>query len=69
MSEMKIEQVVSGIAAMAMMIGLAILGLALGESFAHGTAYSEHTLTDAGLFCIGGGFLLHCMMFLSLSRK
>ncbi len=69
MNEMKVEQVVSGIAAMAMMIGLAILGLALGESLAQGTAYSEHLLTESGLFCIGGGFLVHYIMFLSSSRK
>lgn len=58
-----------GISAASMLIGLALLGLTLGNSISTGIAVHEHRLLFPGIICMGAGALNLMLIVLSDASK
>ena len=58
-----------GISAMAVLAGLALLGLALGSAFANGQALHEHSLFYPALCCLAAGVLNTMSIFLLDTKR
>lgn len=65
MKNMNVTAFLTGLSAAAMLIGLALFGLTLGDSLASGIAMREHMLFFPAIVCLGSGVLSLMLVFLS----
>lgn len=57
MKNIKITEFLSGISVASILIGLALLGLTLGNAISAGIAMQEHMLFFSAIVCMGAGAL------------
>lgn len=69
MKNIKITEFLMGLSAASMLIGLALLGLTLGNALSTANAIADHRLLFPALVCIGAGVLNLMLIFLSDSSK
>lgn len=69
MKNIKISDFLSGLSAVSILIGLTLLGLALGNSLSTGIAMGEHLLFTPALVCMAVGVLNLMPIVLSGSSK
>lgn len=69
MKNMNITAFLTGLSVAAMLIGLALFGLTLGNSLSSGIAMREHMLFLPAIVCMGAGVLNLMPIFLSDASK
>lgn len=65
MKDTRITKFLMGLSAVAILIGLVLLGLAFGASVSTGNSVSKHALSLPALGCLCSGALTYMMIFVT----